>query len=421
MNPNVAVGTEVEPESLRGLRASSRDAPAEPAWHRFLVGLPAGVALGLGSIASFAFGTRRLDPDVIGYEAIARQLNWDAIFGGSREPMWPLVFYLPVHLLGDHAWIAIRGIGVAGFVFMVIAFQALVSNLFGRTWSIMAALVVAASPFMVLQATRGLREQTSAGLLLLLCIGLVQPKLTHRRWILLFGLTAVTGLLRADVMDVMLGALFVALLVKRPPAVVWVAGPVLVLVVIGPQFVVNYVQYGDPFYHTDVLAKFFRNLEFVGQPGFITSDQLKASAFGGTPVTWTQYIFGMHTPGELLRRAVLAYMMVPTILTGYVLFFGWHAILPTPVILARNVLEPMMILIIWCVGIVGAVMLLWTRAWVVTVIVAGQILMYSTIAPYMDYRLVLDLFPLLAVCVICGLLGIAKGIRGTTTNTRLEG
>jgi hypothetical protein len=388
-------------------------------WSRLLVALPATVALMLGAVAAWLFGQRPLDPDVLTYELIARHLGWDAILGGSREPLWPIVFYVPVHLLGGNAWIGIRALGVAGFVFMVIVFQALVRNLFGRTWSIVAALVVAVSPFMVFQATRGLREETSAALLLLLCLGLVQPRLSSRRFILLFGLTAVTGLLRADVMDVMLGALALSLLVRRPSPVVWLAGPAIVVAAIAPEYVADYLETGDPFFHTNVLARFFRNIEFAGQPGFITVQQMKIDAFGGSPVTWTQYIFGMHSPAELMKRAVIAFLVVPAELTGLDLFFATR-VLPAPVVIVRDALQPGLIVVAWLLGAVGGLALLRTRAWVVPVIIAGQILLYSTIAQYMDYRLVLDLFPLFLICIIYGLISVAGWTKTGSTMTALE-
>src|SRR5689334_18409501 len=147
--------------------------------------MPAAVALVLSAVGSFLLGSSRIDPDVLEYEAIARNLTIGALTNGVREPIWPLVYYLPVHLLGDQSWIGVRVIGVAGFVFMVIAFQALAKNLFGRGWSILGALLLAASPWMVFQAVRGLREETAAGLVLLLCLGLVQPTISSRRFVAL--------------------------------------------------------------------------------------------------------------------------------------------------------------------------------------------------------------------------------------------
>lgn len=385
---------------------------------RLLAALPPIVAVGLATVGAWVQGSRTLDPDVITYQQIAQNLSWQNVYGGLREPIWPLIFYLPVHLLGDHSWIAIRGIGVAGFAFMVIVFQALCNNLLGRTWSVLAALVVAASPWMVWQATRGLREETSAALVLLLVLGLVQPKITARRFILLFGLAAVTGLLRADVMDVMLGALVLALVIRRPRPIVWLAGPAIVVLLIGPQYLANYIQNGDPFYETNVLARFFRNVEFAGQPGFISQAEMQVNSFAGAPVTWTQYVFGMHTSGELLTRAVLAFVIVPMQLTGLVVFFGWRALAPLMAI--RTALEPLLVVAAWAVGAVGGLALLRTRAWVVPVIIGGQILMYSPIAKFMDFRLVLDLFPLLLICVGYGLICIVRWTRPGSTTMGLE-
>lgn len=315
--------------------------------------LPAIVALALGTVASYLLGSSRIDPDVIEYQALARNLTLQGILNGEREPIWPMMYYLPVHILGDQSWIAVRGIGVLGFVFMVIVFQALCSSLFGRIWGIGGALVLAASPWMVYQGTRGLREQTAAALVLLLCLALVQPSLTNKRFVALFALAGVAGLLRSDAMDVMLGALFVALLIRRPPLTVWLAGPATVVLLIGPLLIANYVETGDPFYHTNVLARFFRNIEFAGQPGFITPDEMKLNSFAGAPVTWMQYVFGMHTPAELVRRALFAYAIVPTHLAHLVLFFSVQALFPSQAIPFLDVFEITVVAVVVFAAVVG--------------------------------------------------------------------
>ena len=53
------------------------------------------------------------------FEALAHPMTLQTLFGGGREPIWPALFFLPVHVLGDQSALAIRFIGVMGFVILL--------------------------------------------------------------------------------------------------------------------------------------------------------------------------------------------------------------------------------------------------------------------------------------------------------------
>ena len=351
----------------------------------------------LGSIGAVLARNTVLDPDVLEFQRLARDMTPQSVFGGVREPVWPLLLVPPVRLLGDHSPVAIRFAGVLGFVLLIVAFQLIVTRLFGRRWGIAAALVLAVTPWMVYQASRGLREQTSAGLILLLCLGLLPEKTSNRRLVGLFALAGLTGLLRWDAMVVMLPVLGLALLVRRPPPAVWILGPAVTVVIVAPLLVANYFEHGDAFYHSNIHARFFTNIEFHDQPGYPTSEELKTNSFAGPPTTWTHFVFALHSPPELARRAVRAFLIIPEDITSDAMLGTTYYHLPSRVMVP---LEPFVTYLAWALAVAGGCLLLRTRAWMVPVVLGAIVLVYSPIASLIDHRLVLPVYPLMAICVL---------------------
>ncbi len=353
--PNISKRALSLPGALgRGGLSSARFRPV-------LIALPAVYALIRGADQAYLVRGRLLDPDVLTFQNLAAEMTPQSIFGGVREPLWPLLFVVPVRMLGANSEIAIRLIGVLGFVFMIVAFQLVVRELFGRAWSIVAALLLASSPWLIYQAARGLREETSAGLVLMFCLGLMRRPVTGHRVVLLFGLAGLTGLLRWDAMMVMLPVLALAMIILRPPPIAWTAVPALLALLVAPL--------------------------------------LATDSYAGPPITWTQYVFGLHSLGELFSRALHAYRGVPIESTMLALFYPHLGSRPLLVV-DLHTLEMLAAWLLWFPAVIGGISLLRTRAWPIPLMLGGTILAYSPIAELIDYRLVLVVIPLLAVCVI---------------------
>lgn len=365
--------------------------------------LPGLIALVLGSIEAIAERDRALDPDVLEFQALAQQMTPDTVFGGVREPIWPVLFVLPVHLLGDHSALALRLIGVLGFVFLIVAFQLVARQMFGQAWAVTGALVLALTPWLVFQAARGLREETSAGVLLVLCLGLLRPKISGPRFVLLFALVGISGLLRWDTLVLSIPALGVALLIHRPHPLAWIAGPAVLALIVLPLLLANYAEHGDPMYHSNIHASFYRNVEFHDRPGFVTSAQMAQDAFAGPATTWTHYVFGLHSPTELLRRAAVATFSIPFDLTTDALFLTtrrYPVEVPRLVSDARTIFSDSVPLVVWPLWAAGGLLLLRTRAWPVPFILGEILIVYSPIASVVDPRLVLPAMPLMLLCAM---------------------
>jgi len=364
-----------------------------------LPAVPAVYALLQGGYQAYVNRMGVLDPDVLEFQSIARGMTLFTVFGGKREPLWPVLFVLPVRLLGDQSPIAIRLIGVLGFVFMIVIFQLLAQELFGRTWSIIAAFALAASPWLIFQAARGLREETSTALTLLFCLGLIKPRLTGGRFVLLFALAGLTGLLRWDAMVMMLPVLLIALIRYRPHPAAWVLGPAVVVLMVGPLMLANYIQNGDPLYHSNFHARFYRNVEFHDQPGFPTLTQMLTDGYAtGPAITWTQYVLGLHSGGELLVRAVRSVGTIPVRVANLALFYPNYEHPRGLVATVLRAPQAFLPYLLWVLGVVGGVSLLRGRAWPIPLILGGVVLTYSPIAEFVDFRLVLTVLPLLVLC-----------------------
>jgi len=336
-----------------------------------------------------------LDPDVITYLTMAKNWTLQSFWGGFREPLWPALLAAPVRLFGASTVIP-RVLGVLGFVLLAIAVQLLVRRLFGVGWGFLAGIAIAASPWLIFQSARGLREETSAALVVLFGLGMVRLPWNGRRAVAMWALAGISGMLRWDTVIIMLPTLLVAHVVRRPQWWSWAVGPLAFTLIVLPLLAGNYQQSGDPFFHSNIHARFFRNAEFKGQPGFPSVAEVEKNGFAGPPITWTQYIFGLHTPKQLLARSI--HGLQDIILVNGTLAWtypdspqppdGW----PTFRIFANRQFTVAWTMLI--LGVVGALSLLRTRAWPIALMLPLSMSVFSLIAFLIDYRLVLPVLPL---------------------------
>jgi SAM-dependent methyltransferase len=91
----------------------------------------------------------------------------------------------------------------------------------------------------------------------------------------------------------------------------WVTGmavtaAILALCVV-PHRYSMYKLYNDPFHDTAVYARWNANMEFAGQPGFPPLAVLLETPFLGPPMTYGEYMFGLHTPTQLAEGTAKGY------------------------------------------------------------------------------------------------------------------
>ena len=66
-----------------------------------------------------------------------------------------------------------------------------------------------------------------------------------------------------------------------------------------PHMAYMKANHGDAMHAVNVHTKFYRNREFIGQPGFMTVEEFQKTAHGGPPVSLAEYMFKLHTPAQV--------------------------------------------------------------------------------------------------------------------------
>lgn len=83
---------------------------------------------------------------------------------------------------------------------------------------------------------------------------------------------------------------------------------------------------GEFFHVLHNAAKFWRNHEFAGQPGYPTVSEVVRDSFTGTDVTTFQYVFGLHSLREVSKRVLGGYWRALTLYLPK-LFSDWPILL----------------------------------------------------------------------------------------------
>jgi hypothetical protein len=373
-----------------------------PLW--WLAGLlPGAYALATGLHRFSQVHGARLDPDAITYLRLAAHMTPATVLTGQKEPLWPALLAIPVSVVGAHPGV-IRLLGVAGFLLLVVAFQRLVALLYGRAWGIMAALLFAASPWLIYQAARGLREEASAGLVLLFAAGVIKG--THgRRLMLLAAGAAVIALLRWDSTLLTLPTLAVATIISRPGVRRAALSAAIFAMVVAPLLIMQKLTYGEPLYFANGRAAgFFRNQEFQGRPGFPTVAQVSRDAYTGERISWFEYFFHLHTPQETAGRALAGLVSLPLSVTRCAVAFprrGWFTAPEWPTLALARDLPTLLTWLIVVSGFAGAVLLVRRRGtWPLPLMLAMSILMFAPIAKLIDPRLLMPALPFLVIGAI---------------------
>jgi hypothetical protein len=395
---------------ISGAMAGLRRRPV----HTLACLLPAAYALVLGLHELSRVRGERLCPDATGFLVLARQMDLKAstahpwfpgittVFNGWREPLWPAAIAVPVRVFGAGPTL-VRLLGVAGFVLLVVAFQRLVTRLYSRAWGIGAALLLAASPWLVFQSARGLREEASTGLVLLFAAAVIKG-IGGRRLVLLAAAAAALALLRWDTVLLTVPTLVIAGVANRTrPRRALLATSVFVLLV-APMLLGAKLNYGDPFYFSNTRgAVFFRNVEFAGKPGFPTKAEVRHNGWAGSQITWSEYFFHLHTPWETARRTLSGLTTIPLTIVDCGLKYpdcrDFEAHWPTLALVSN--LAALLPWLIGAAGIAGAAMLLRRRGtWPVPLMLLMSMITFAPIARMIDWRLALTSLPLLAVGLV---------------------
>jgi len=299
-------------------------------WTTGLAVVLIGVTLRL-NLLSFLNGVP-LDPDVRAYQKYAAHLRWlsadngfySASFG-EREPLWIAVLQL---------WQLWVGNGDLAVRLLTILLSSAVIALTGvflwhwlrdGFWVVAGMLMVSLNPSLIEESCRALRsEMMTIGFITFLMVSL---PIENRRFhpVIAGTMVALWALLRGPALGIafgLWGVLWLMTVISRRYNVrPWIPKGynllnVLLAVFISLSLFVPHLygfhkRYGDWKWPSYGYARWNANMEFqdrLGTPGFPTREEFEKNPYAGPRISYSQYIFGMHTPGQIVRYQLMGWI-----------------------------------------------------------------------------------------------------------------
>jgi len=378
--------------------------------------LPAVYALWVGQRRKTA---EPLGPDANGYFELSAGFDAGTWFHGVREPLWPAMNAIPMLVFGENPDI-LRYMGLLTFAGLVLAAQYLTREMLGRWVAVAVGFVLASSDWLAAQSTLGLREVLAALMALVVCLAAIRLRPGWQGPLLLGLLVGAAALIRWDTLIMTLPVVALTFYLRR---VGWrqVAAATGVLVVLVVPFCIgNAVVYGDPVYHSNIHAVFFRNIEFVGQSGYPTKqDLVERGSYTGGSETWPHYIFARHSLGWVADHTTRG--SARTILqNGSLLLFNGTAESPAVQTPTLTLLGSNATLLPWLLALLslaGALVLLVRGAWPVSVMFVLAVLQHAPIAHLMDPRLGLTAAPFMVIAVAACVVALWSRLLGAVAAT----
>lgn len=300
-----------------------------------LLGSVALIGLGLRLHAYFMLRGTPLEPDAQIYRAQA--------LAKSFGHFWDANTVTPVHVYLVRIWYALFGISepaqrsltVVLSLLVVLLTFALAERLFGFTGAVIASMLVALSPTLVVSAARGLREEIVILEVLLLLWVLLRP--IKNLWTaatagLLMGLIALTR------MELLLPLGLTVLVASfRPRAfneLRLAATGVLAILLVVPQVLLLQKTHGDIFHWTGVFTRGWINIEYASgnlsrdafersadRPEHLPSlKEIRKNAFEGPPTSPTTWFFQVHDERIFVERTLLGTVFIPLSATENAVF-----------------------------------------------------------------------------------------------------
>ncbi|MGH7259184.1 MAG: glycosyltransferase family 39 protein [Nitrospiraceae bacterium] len=258
----------------------------------------------------------RLDTDTLGYITLAGQMQgpYDT---GKREPLY-------LWLL--KGWFALAGSGelqIRAFTMVISLGLIVAAYKFFRDYTgqvvigVLIAWLLSQNPYLVSLSVRGLRDEAFGIAVLAVAYLVFVPglRLSLRGQAAGLAVAGAAAQLLRLTSAVFLLPLFVGWAWKQGWRKSWllmVAALLFVGAVFVPHLAHNSRAFGDPLYSLDIHAKFFRNTEFmvVKQTtceGCPTMEELAGDREAGRRIGPLDYLFGMHSIGEVARATLASY------------------------------------------------------------------------------------------------------------------
>lgn len=372
-----------------------------------------------------------LDPDAQGYRELAEKMKFFSASGfysaqfGIREPFFISAANLFFMLTGPSDTHLRMVSSIFSLVVVYLTYR------IGREWfneatALIAAFIMAVHPYVIALSSRGLREELFTTLLLLfIYYGHIKTSLSSRSRAVTCGVIAGCLLLtRVECLPLLILTLAGYLLILRRQWTARMAAAVLVIgmMLVLPHLYNTYKRFGNPFYAINQHTRFYANIEFAGQPGFPTTEQIaKEGWYTGPRITPFEYYFKHHTLGQVVTRSTMGLATITFAMPGSFAAgkgnlrrvthsieklknnFSMHQLLESLQlffsIIARNPVQYLMAVGMILSLLAGAVLCIWNRQWIVFAYVIVFQIQTSFIASLgIEDRLAVHVYPVIALC-----------------------
>lgn len=182
----------------------------------------------------------------------------------------------------------------------------LAANMTNRAIALCAVLFMATNQNFIYQNLRGLRLELLV-ITLILAMHLFLDKGGVKTWArgILLGLLIAASSLNTLGLGAPLIILMVYFFIRKKLTLKCLLVSLAILLILSlPHFVHNRKKFGDPFYSSNIHARFYRNVEFMGKPGFPTAEEVQSNGYCGPRITTAQYIFNLHTRDVVFLRMI---------------------------------------------------------------------------------------------------------------------
>ncbi|MFH0794849.1 MAG: glycosyltransferase family 39 protein [bacterium] len=247
----------------------------------------------------------KLRGDATTYRLIAENMR-HPFDTGLREPVQIWAVWLTEKIFAPSDW-DIRLMTILLSLAVVAATGIVGTRWFSPPVGLGAALFIATNKEIIFQSVSGLRLEIYMLCLLGFLGFLFRERSSRPSWKTGVGAGVWGGLLCLQLLSAL--SIFTAFtilvaLVKRWRWCAVAMAFALTGLMVAPHMINNYFIFGfkDPFFSVNIHVRFYRNMEFAGQPGFPTKEEFQRYSYAGKHISSAQYIFGLHTPGEVASR-----------------------------------------------------------------------------------------------------------------------
>lgn len=192
----------------------------------------------------------------------------------------------------------------------------------GRTVALISTLLYSANSWDLFYSVGFLRVDLAIffNLLILIFLSLLFNLKNQKYFYLLFVLTGFAGgclfLTRLSSIATFLIIIFsfnlMQLLLKKLKRRDLIGSAIAITIaflLVLPYLIYSFQNSNSLFSSSNQHAKFWRNQEFAGTPGFLTRREVRSSPYSGEEITPIQYIWGMHSIPEIILRYVYGYFL----------------------------------------------------------------------------------------------------------------